>query len=149
MCIHISIYIYIYIYMYTTHLLRYTCMYYHISTHTHLISEKGEVLLRWVGTVQYVLVLSENSACQVPICALAAWWFKDPLNKVVPRSRIPRSTSHVSYDAHMYTHKQVRARTATHGYHVRAPFACLHRRAHAHDTYNRNGATMTLRRCVV
>ena len=35
-------------------------------------SEKGEVLLRGVGTLRYVLILSENSACQVPICAVAA-----------------------------------------------------------------------------
>ena len=35
-------------------------------------SEKGEVLLRGVGTLRYVLILSDNSACQVPICAVAA-----------------------------------------------------------------------------
>ena len=28
------------------------------------------------------------------ICAVAAWWFDDPRQKVVPGSRIPRSTSH-------------------------------------------------------
>ena len=37
-----------------------------------------------------ILILSENSACQVPICAVAAWWFDTPHQKVVPRSRIPR-----------------------------------------------------------
>ena len=36
------------------------------------LSEKGEVLLRGVGTLRYLLVLSNNSACQVPICAVAA-----------------------------------------------------------------------------
>ena len=36
------------------------------------LSEKGEVLLRRVGTLRYVLILSENSACQVPIYAVAA-----------------------------------------------------------------------------
>ena len=36
-------------------------------------SEKGEVLLRGVvGTLRYLLILSENSACRVPICAVAA-----------------------------------------------------------------------------
>ena len=30
------------------------------------------------------------------ICAVAAWWFDSPHQKVVPRSRIPRSTSHLS-----------------------------------------------------
>ena len=29
-------------------------------------SEKGEVLLRGVGTLRYLLILSENSACQRP-----------------------------------------------------------------------------------
>ena len=36
------------------------------------LSEKGEVLLRGVGTLRYVLILSENSARQAPICAVAA-----------------------------------------------------------------------------
>ena len=31
------------------------------------------------------------------ICAVAAWRFDNPHQKVVPRSRIPRSTSHLSY----------------------------------------------------
>ena len=35
-------------------------------------SEKGEVLLRNVGTLRYVLILRDNSACQVPIRAVAA-----------------------------------------------------------------------------
>ena len=30
------------------------------------------------------------------ICAVAAWWFDNPRQKVVPRSRIPRSTFHFS-----------------------------------------------------
>ena len=38
-----------------------------------------------------------NAACQVSICAVAAWWFDNPHQKVVPRSRIPRSTSHFSH----------------------------------------------------
>ena len=37
-----------------------------------LRSEKGEVLPRGVGTLRYSLILSETSACQVPICAVAA-----------------------------------------------------------------------------
>ena len=49
-------YIYIYIYIYTA----------------RLSSEKGEVLLRGVGTLRHLLILTENSACQVPICAVAA-----------------------------------------------------------------------------
>ena len=61
------------------------------------MSEKGEVLLRGVGTLRYLLILSKNSPCQVPICAVAAWWFDNPHQKVVPRSWIPRSTSHFSY----------------------------------------------------
>ena len=36
-------------------------------------SEKGEVLLGGIGTLRYLFTLSENSACQVPICAVAAW----------------------------------------------------------------------------
>ena len=36
------------------------------------MSEKGEMLLRGVDTLRYLLILSENSACQVPICAVAA-----------------------------------------------------------------------------
>ena len=64
-----------------------------------LRSEKGEVLLSGVGTLRYLLILGENSACQVPICAVAAWWFDNPHPKVVPRSQIPRSTSHLSYQS--------------------------------------------------
>ena len=33
------------------------------------------------------------------ICAVAAWWFDNPHRKVFPRSRIPRSTSHFSYQS--------------------------------------------------
>ena len=33
--------------------------------------EKGEVLLRGVGTLRYFSILSEDSACQVSICAVA------------------------------------------------------------------------------
>ena len=60
------------------------------------MSEKGEVLLRGVGTLCSFLILSENSACQVPICAVAAWLYDNPHQQVVPRSRIPRSISHFS-----------------------------------------------------
>ena len=63
----------------------------------HPASEKGEVLLRGVGTLRYLLILSENSACQVPICAVAAWWSDNTHQQVVPRSQIPRTTSHFSY----------------------------------------------------
>ena len=48
-------------------------------------SETGEVLLRGVGTVRYSLILGDDSACQVPICAVSAWWFDNPRQKVVPR----------------------------------------------------------------
>ena len=61
-----------------------------------LLSEKREVLLRGVGTLRYCLILSEISACQVPICAVAAWWFNNPHQKVVPGSQIPRNTSLLS-----------------------------------------------------
>ena len=53
-------------------------------------SEKGEVLLRGVGTLRCFI----STEC---ICAVAAWWFDDPHQKVVPGSRILRCTSHVSY----------------------------------------------------
>ena len=46
-------------------------------------SEKGEVLLRGVGTLRYVLILGEISACQVHICAVAACWFDNP-HQAVP-----------------------------------------------------------------
>ena len=36
------------------------------------LSQKEEVLLRGVGTLRYFLILGENSACQVPTCAVAA-----------------------------------------------------------------------------
>ena len=55
------------------------------------------MLQRGVGTLQYCSTLGESSACQVPIGAVAAWWFDNPHQKVVPRSRIHRSTSHLSY----------------------------------------------------
>ena len=35
-------------------------------------SGKGEVLLTGVGSLRHFLILSENSACQVPICTVAA-----------------------------------------------------------------------------
>ena len=36
------------------------------------VSENGEALLRGVGTLRYLSILREDSACQVPICAVAA-----------------------------------------------------------------------------
>ena len=48
-----------------------------------LASEKGEVLLGGVGTLWYLSILSESSACQVPIRAMAAWWFDNLHPKVV------------------------------------------------------------------
>ena len=48
------------------------CIYIYICIPSVDQSEKGEVLLRGVGTLRYALILSENSACQVPICAVAA-----------------------------------------------------------------------------
>ena len=52
------------------------------------VSEKGEVLLRGVGVgpLRCSSILGENSASQVPICALAARRFDNPHQKVVPRS---------------------------------------------------------------
>ena len=35
-------------------------------------SERGEVLLRGVLTIRYLVHLGESSACQVPICTVAA-----------------------------------------------------------------------------
>ena len=60
------------------------------------LSEKGEVLLRGIGTLRYLLILRVNSACQVPICAVAARWFDNEHQQLVPRSQISRSTSHFS-----------------------------------------------------
>ena len=51
--LYLSIYVYIHTYIYI-----YTCTYY--------------VLLWGVGTLRYLLVLSENPACQAPICAVEA-----------------------------------------------------------------------------
>ena len=62
--ISLSLYIYIYIYIYIT-----------------LDSEKGEVLPRGFGSLRYLLILSESSARQAPICAVAAWWFDNPHQK--------------------------------------------------------------------
>ena len=112
-CMYVYIYIYIYILAYTTYIYIYIWLLLadprdpvlsrpivldDIMLGTALLSwEKGEVLLRGVGTLGYLLILSEDSACQVPICAVAAWWFDNPHQKVIPRSRIPRSTSHFSF----------------------------------------------------
>ena len=79
-------YVYIYIYIYMC----YTCMYIYIYIYMYMnksrerqreknlqagsapwLREKGEVLLRGVGTLRYVLILGENSACRVPTCAVA------------------------------------------------------------------------------
>ena len=53
-------------------------------------TEKGDLLLRGVGTPRYLFLTN----C---ICAVAAWWLDNPHQKVVPMSRIPRSSSHLSY----------------------------------------------------
>ena len=81
------IYIYVYIYMYLLCLCIHTCydICYFISYHSmicafaHCVgpsawrcSQKGDVFLLGVGTLRYGLILSELSACQVPICAVAA-----------------------------------------------------------------------------
>ena len=87
---HIYIYIYTYIH---TYIYIYIYVYTHMYIYIYILtlppfaglllrpkkcggdprgSENGEVLLRGVGTLRYVLILSENSACQVPICAVAA-----------------------------------------------------------------------------
>ena len=79
-----AIHIYIYIYIYTGPL----CPWFYPEGSPH--SEKGEVLLRGVGTLRY----SFSTRC---ICAAAAWRFDNPHQKVVPRSQTPRSTSRFSY----------------------------------------------------
>ena len=58
---------------------------------------KGKCSQGGFGTLRYCLNLGESSACQVPICAVAARWFDNPHQQVVPRSRIPRNASHFSY----------------------------------------------------
>ena len=60
-------YIYIYIYIYT-----YTYAYVYIYIYIYIYMYKGEVLLRGVGTPRHLLILGENPACQVPICAAPA-----------------------------------------------------------------------------
>ena len=62
-CMYVCIYIYIYLYIYIH---TYIC----VHTADSIGRRRGEVLLRGVGTLRYFLILSENSACQVPICAL-------------------------------------------------------------------------------
>ena len=42
------------------------------NVNSHSSKIRGEVLLRGVGTLRYLSILGENSACQVPICAVAA-----------------------------------------------------------------------------
>ena len=54
-----------------------------------LVSEKGEVLLRGVGTLRHLFH-------QKHLCC-GSLTFENPHQKVVPRSRIPRSTSHFSF----------------------------------------------------
>ena len=54
----------------------------YISLLAELRSEKGEVLLRGVGTLRYLSILSESCAFQAPICAVAACWFDNPHQKV-------------------------------------------------------------------
>ena len=55
----------------------------------HQVGERGSAPRR-----------GRHSTIVVPvecICAVAAWWFDRPRQRVVPRSRIPRSTSHFSH----------------------------------------------------
>ena len=79
-CMYVCIYIYIYIYMYMyVYIYMYVCiiivmiaMQAQGAARESQRSEKGEVLLRGVGTPQYFSILGKNSACHVPICAAAA-----------------------------------------------------------------------------
>ena len=64
--------------------------YWSVRTSCFLSPEKGEVFLRGVGTLRCCV----STKC---IFAVAAWWFDDPNQKVVPRRWIPRSTSHLYY----------------------------------------------------
>ena len=49
------------------------CIYIYIYIYILFISsEKGEVPRRGVGTLRYLFILSENFACRVPVCAVAA-----------------------------------------------------------------------------
>ena len=68
-CVCVYIYIYIYIYIYTRRNGSDRALLKGLAIPR---SETGEVLLMAVGTLGYFLILSENSACQVPICAVAA-----------------------------------------------------------------------------
>ena len=87
--VHFHIYIYIYILHTYTYIDIYICIcIYQVGgggevavarlwilsrdTRRSLVSERGEVLLRGVGTLRECLILGENSACRVPICAVAA-----------------------------------------------------------------------------
>ena len=70
----------------------YVCIYIYI--YIYIVGERGSAP-KGVGTLRYLLILGENSACQVPICAAAARWLDSPRPKVVHRSQIPRSTSHL------------------------------------------------------
>ena len=66
------------------------------STTPGAIGERGSAPEgRVVGTLQHLLILSENSASQVPICAVSACRFDNPHQKWLRGAgRIPRSTSH-------------------------------------------------------
>ena len=89
------VYMYIYIYIYTLHV----CI--HIYIYIYMYSEKGEVLLRGVGTLYDIVLSSVKKLClSVPICAVAACWFDSPRQQVAPMSRIPRSTSHLLLQVH-------------------------------------------------
>ena len=47
----------------------YMCIYIYIYTHLCIVIGRAP---EGVGTLRYLLILSDNSACQVPICAVAA-----------------------------------------------------------------------------
>ena len=67
-----------------------------LASHTHSLAWR-HVILRERGSAPE---RGRHSTTFVPtkcICAVAAWWFDNPDQKVVPRSRIPRSTSHFLY----------------------------------------------------
>ena len=67
LCYDTYMYIYIYIYIYISAYITYTCIHIYIYVEYREGEEKGEVLLRGVGTLRYVLTRSENYDCQVPV----------------------------------------------------------------------------------
>ena len=84
-CISLSLYIYVYIYIY---IYRWWCacglstrrrsqraaerLFTWTAPRNPSRSERGEVLLRGIGTLRYCLVLIETLLVKMPICAVAA-----------------------------------------------------------------------------